>query len=278
MVFLVLLTPKEPGGSRKYFEQLSPSITAFFDIVPWLDVARLWASTSITLSTYQPVNFEDFPREFFLTTRQPFFSSLQFSSIVTLKSMTIPLLNTAYDNESDLVQGCKEHNAFAQKLLYNQYAETLMILCLRYITNREDARDVLMKALVECFRDIQAFEYRGEGSLKAWLKKVTVNHCLMHLRKQRDFFREWDDKLEGQLDTVNDQHVVSQLTVKEIMQWIHALPVGYKTVFNLYVFEDMGHKEIAAVLGISENTSKSQLHKARALLQKQIIDAQRIAL
>lgn len=215
---------------------------------------------------------------FFLIVRQPFFPRQQFSSIVTLKSMNIPLLNTAYDNESDLVQGCKEQNAFAQKLLYNQYAEPLMVLCLRYIVNKEDARDVLMKALVACFRDIKAFEYRGEGSLKAWLKKVTVNHCLMHLRKQRDFFREWDDKLEGQVETVSEQHAVSQLAVKEIMQWIHALPVGYKTVFNLYVFEDMGHKEIAAVLGISENTSKSQLHKARALLQKQIIDAQRIAL
>lgn len=190
--------------------------------------------------------------------------------------MNIPLQQATYHREADLVQGCKEQHAPAQKALYDRYVESLMVLCLRYISNKEDAKDILMKALTDCFRSIRQFEYRGDGSLKAWLKRITVNHCLMHLRSQRSFTREWDDVLEEQAVT-HELQPVAQLTMKELLQWIHELPVGYKTVFNLYVFEDMGHKEIASLLNISESTSKSQLHKARALLQKQIVSAQKTA-
>jgi len=192
--------------------------------------------------------------------------------------MNIPLHHTLYNSEAALIQGCKEGNAVAQKTLYNRYAERLMILCLRYAGNKEDAKDMLMQALVECFKGIKNFEYRGEGSLKAWLKKVTVNQCLMQLRKQRELLYELDERMEEEVPEEQDNCALTQLTVKEIMQWIHELPPGYRTVFNLYVFEDLGHKEIARMLGISESTSKSQLHKARALLQNKIAGSQRIAL
>ncbi len=192
--------------------------------------------------------------------------------------MTLPFYNTLYGNEAALALGCKEGNAQAQKALYNQYAEQLMIICLRYAGNPHDAKDMLMQALTECFKSIRNFEYRAEGSLKAWLKKVTVNQCLMELRKRRTIFRDLDDRLEEALPEQYEQNALAQLTVKEIMAWIHELPPGYRTVFNLYVFDDMGHKEIAALLGISESTSKSQLHKARGLLQDRITQSQSIAL
>lgn len=191
--------------------------------------------------------------------------------------MNIPLHTTLYEHEAALAKGCKDGNAYAQKKLYNVYAETLMIICLRYAGNREDAKDLLMQSFTECFKSIGTFEYRAEGSLKAWLKKVAVNQCLMQLRKQRNFIQELDERMEEQIGEEQENGAIAQLTVKEIMMWIHELPPGYRTVFNLYVFEDMGHKEIGALLGIAENTSKSQLHKARTLLQNQINKSQSIA-
>ena len=192
--------------------------------------------------------------------------------------MTIPLIHTLFVNEESLIKGCKEGNAQAQRALYNQYVEQLMQVCLRYANNKEDAKDMLMQGMVACFKSIHTLEYRGEGSLRAWLKKVMVNQCLMQLRKQKEAFRELDSALEEQLPGQQNDCPDMQLNVKEIMLWIHELPPGYRTVFNLYVFEDMGHKDIAAMLGISESTSKTQLHKARALLQNKIIRSQKIAL
>ncbi len=191
--------------------------------------------------------------------------------------MTIPLLNELYESEAALARGCKEGNAYAQKKLYNEYAEPLMMVCMRYANNPEDAKDMLMQALTECFKSIGRYEYRQDGSLKAWLKKVTVNQCLMQLRKQKDVLRNWDERLEETIPEELHQDPLTQLTVKEIMLWVHELPPGYRTIFNLYVFEDMSHKEIAMLLGISESTSKSQLHKARALLQNRVTNAKSIA-
>ena len=192
--------------------------------------------------------------------------------------MTIPLHQLLFEQEEALIRGCKEGNAQAQKALYNKYAEPLMLVCLRYANHKEDAKDMLMQSLVECFKSIGSMEYRGEGSLKAWLKRVTVNQCLMQLRKQRGYVYDLDTLPEEQLGHAHENAAMAQLTLKEMMLWIHELPPGYRAVFNLYVFEDMGHKEIAALLGISESTSKSQLHKARVLLQNKIAGSQKIAL
>jgi RNA polymerase sigma-70 factor (ECF subfamily) len=107
----------------------------------------------------------------------------------------------------------------------------------------------------------------GTGSLFAWLKKIAINQCLMHLRKNKMRFEAIQEIYEERYEE-NDS-VLAQMNVREILFLIHNLPPGYRAVFNLYVFEEMQHKEIAALLNISESTSKSQLHKARQLLQKQ---------
>lgn len=147
----------------------------------------------------------------------------------------------------------------------------MMLLCLRYIANREDAKDVLMEGFFNAFKNIEKFTWQGEGSLKAWLKKIMVNQCLMHLRKQHTTFVSTTDNIEQYEYNAQDAPVFESMDIKEIMKMIHVLPDGYRTIFNLYVFEEMNHREIAELLGISENTSKSQLHKARAILKKQIL-------
>lgn len=169
-------------------------------------------------------------------------------------------------NEQRLIEGCKRGIPADQKVLYHRYGRTLMLLCQRYADSREDAEEILADAFVTAFGKISSFEYRGEGSLQAWLKRIAVNQCLMRMRKSNIRFEE----LGVDVTEPTDQSVLEQMGAREIMLLIHNLPPGYRTIFNLYVFEEMTHKEIASMLQISENTSKSQLHKARQLLQKQL--------
>jgi RNA polymerase sigma-70 factor (ECF subfamily) len=172
-------------------------------------------------------------------------------------------------DEAGLVSYCKNNIAAAQKILYVRYAEDMMLFCLRYIPQHEDAKEVLMDSFLSFFKNMGSFTYRGEGSVKAWLKKIVLNQCLSYLRKRNPVFIA---AKEGQYEDITDSvSVLDHLNAKEIMQMIHALPDGYRMVFNLYVFEEMNHKEIGDVLGITESTSKSQLHRARALLKEKIL-------
>lgn len=156
----------------------------------------------------------------------------------------------------------------AQRILYNFYAEDMMILCLRYIRNAEDARETLMDGFLSFFKHIESFEYRGEGSVKAWLKKIVINQCLMRLRKTMSPETRYEEELHNIAE--DDGNVLDKLAAKDILALLQSLPDGYRAVFNLYFFEDMGHKEIGELLGISENTSKSQLHRARAIMKTKI--------
>jgi RNA polymerase sigma factor (sigma-70 family) len=172
-------------------------------------------------------------------------------------------------DEAGLVKCCKHNNAAAQKILYARYAEGMMILCLRYISNREDAKEALMDGLLSFFQNISGFTYRGDGSLKAWLKKIMVNQCLMHLRKRNPLFVPQEETANEPKES--HENALDYINAKEIIGMIHALPTGCRTVFNLYVFEGMNHREIAEILDISESTSKSQLHRARTLLKETIL-------
>lgn len=174
------------------------------------------------------------------------------------------------NEEASLVKRCKNNDSTAQHALYNAYVEDMMILCLRYIPRQEDAKEVLMDAFLSFFRNIGTFTYRGQGSVKAWLKQIVVNQCLMHLRKRSMPLVSIDNSPLFE-DQEAAEDIFGNLVAKEILKLLHELPDIYRTIFNLYVFEDMGHKEIAELLGISENTSKSQLHRARTLLKKQIL-------
>lgn len=181
--------------------------------------------------------------------------------------MTLTTVHTI--DEQMLVQACLDGERIAQRHMYDRYVDYMMITCMRYVKNPEDAKEIMLDGFVNGFKSLDKFQYRGDGSLKAWLKKIMVNQCLMFLRKSNNVLAEADE-----LDYSNDPSIgtdaIVRLSMKELLVVIHQLPDGYKTVFNLYTFEGMTHKEIAGVLNISENTSKSQLHKAKALLQKTI--------
>jgi RNA polymerase sigma factor (sigma-70 family) len=123
-----------------------------------------------------------------------------------------------------------------------------------------------MNGFLRFFQTIGKFEYRNEGSLVAWLKKIMVNECLMELRKQHSFLQVADEPV----DMVDDPEVFDRMNAADIYRLILQLPVGYRTVFNLFSVENFSHAEIAKMLAISEGTSKSQFHKARKLLQQMV--------
>lgn len=170
--------------------------------------------------------------------------------------------------ELQLIEGCKSGNAFAQRLLYDRYVDKMYIICLRYITNTPDAEEVLSNAFLKCFKNIDQFAYISEGSMQAWLSRITVNECLAQLRKKKNLYIPIEDNETE--EAAETDTILENMHAKEIMKHLQELPSGYRTVLNLYVFEDMSHKEIAKALQISENTSKSQLHKARAMLKQKL--------
>ena len=174
-----------------------------------------------------------------------------------------------------LVEQCQRGNAFAQKRLFDQYADRLFRVSLRYVRNEPEAEEVLMSGFLKAFRAIGGFAYRDDNGLEAWLRRVVVNEALQHLRANRSLpVFQTDDGADGQpgLDWPDPQPLPDAgLDAERIYELIRELPTGYRTVFNLYAIEGYTHREIADQLNISENTSKSQLSKARALLQERLI-------
>lgn len=170
----------------------------------------------------------------------------------------------------------KPQEPSSPEALYDTYAPTLLSLCIRYCGNREDAEDVLHDGFIKIIRNIDSFRARQPGSLAAWMKRIMINTSLNFLRSKRKEFKIFATNLTtepGDLTDDAEDHEDEPFLIfdpDEVLRLICQLPAGYRTVFNLYVFEEFSHKEIAGELGISENTSKSQLSKARAMLRKQI--------
>lgn len=145
-----------------------------------------------------------------------------------------------------------------------------MAICLRYAGSREEAEDILHDGFIRIYQSFGKFTYQGEGSLKAWLSKVMVNEALGYLRKQAS--RMHQEMVMDEIPDVpeTDESAFGDIPQAVLMKLIKELPEGYRTVFNLYVFEDKSHKEIAGLLGITEHTSSSQFYRAKCLLAKRI--------
>lgn len=169
-------------------------------------------------------------------------------------------------DEQELVKRLQRGDAAAPHLLYTRYVRYLTAVCARYITNDEDVRDILQDSFLRIFSSFPTFVYRGEGSLRAWLTRIVVNEALKWLR---DSHICWQD-IDGINDIPDDEPDTTGVPTELIYRLIRALPDGYRTVFNLYVIEGKSHKEIADLLHITESTSASQLHRAKALLAKWI--------
>jgi len=174
--------------------------------------------------------------------------------------------------EEELIEGCKKGKRWAQAELYNRYSASMLAVSMRYCRNVSEAEDALQEAFIRIFKYVKNFKGRHEGSLSAWIKTIVVNTTLSHNRNnKKHHYTEDVDDLHVSADPVplfDDEVDVSRRKQEAIMKSMQKLPVGYRTVFNLYVVEGYTHKEIAEILGISENTSKSQLSKARKYLKK----------
>jgi RNA polymerase sigma factor (sigma-70 family) len=162
-----------------------------------------------------------------------------------------------------LIKQCIAGNRSAQKELYESYKVTLFVLCQRYFSDTEDANDVMQEGFVKVFRDLHQYD-QNKGHLVSWIKKVFINTCLEKIRKKKVLFNQLS---ENQYEMASDSDIISDLQLKDITKIIQSLPLGYRTVFNLYVIEGFNHQEISQKLGITESTSKTQLMKAKNMLR-----------
>lgn len=165
--------------------------------------------------------------------------------------------------EDELITRCRKGDRQAQRALYDHFQAKMFRLCFRYIREQQEAEDILCKGFHKVFQNIESFEDRGEHSLQKWITRIMVNEALMLLRKHKLELVSDDEALAIPSGT----HTDSAIEVEDLYNLIRALPLGYRTVFNLFAIEGFSHVEIASQLGITEGTSKSQLSKARAMLQ-----------
>jgi RNA polymerase sigma-70 factor (ECF subfamily) len=169
--------------------------------------------------------------------------------------------------ETEWIEGCKRQDSLAQKHVYEHYSAKMYALCCRYIPSKMEAEDVLITAFTKIFERIDQF--KGEGSFEGWVRRIIVNESLTYLRRNKNMY------LETEIEAVDREpdfaKLENTLEAEDLMKLISQLPTGYRMVFNLYSIDGYSHKEIADQLGISENTSKSQLSRARACLQKNLV-------
>ena len=176
--------------------------------------------------------------------------------------------------ESDLINGCMEGNRRMQEELYRRFSPRMYAVCLRYAGSAEEAEDILQEGFIKIFKKLDSF--RGEGSFEGWIRRIFVNTAIEHFRRKRYLMpvtEKEENTIEGKYLSVLDE-----LAEKDILALVQELSPGYRTVFNMYVVEGYTHKEIADSLGISEGTSKSQLSRAKVILQdmvKQFIEQNR---
>ncbi|MEM6318358.1 MAG: sigma-70 family RNA polymerase sigma factor [Bacteroidota bacterium] len=170
-------------------------------------------------------------------------------------------------NLKQAIKAAQKGNPLGQRYLYEQYKVPLFTICLRYSRDRSEAEDMLQEGFIKIFKDLKQFEGRSE--VGNWMKKVMVNTALQYLRKWK---KDWlhSDTQAYQEVFQSEETVFHKLGLEELTRLIQKLPDGYKVVFNLFVVEGYSHREIAELLGISENTSKTQLFKAKAALRKRL--------
>ena len=155
--------------------------------------------------------------------------------------------------------------------LYQMYIGELSSVCYRYIPNSDDAKDVLQNSFIKIFTAIPSLEYRGEEAFKGWLFRIVANEALLFLReKKKLLFIEQDEAKAKQARIADEAPDIEQISADQLHQLISELPDGYRTVLNLYVFENYSHRQIAGLLGIKESTSASQLHYAKQWLARRI--------
>src|SRR5215211_6030801 len=166
--------------------------------------------------------------------------------------------------EEAILQGCLKNNAAAQKALYEKYSAKMLVVCYRYAHNREDAEDMLQEGMIKVFSQIHTFENRG--ALEGWIRRIIVHTCINNLKKNKRF-NESVDLIHATSIQVREESIPSIIQAKQVIECIRLLPIGYRTVLNLYAIEGFSHREIGEMLDIEESTSRSQYTRAKALLE-----------
>lgn len=170
-------------------------------------------------------------------------------------------------DEQQIIALCRQNDRSAQKALYDSLSPKMYAVCLRYMPDRGSAQDVLQDGFLTLFSKLDT--YSGDGSFEGWARKIFVNTALMALRKA-DILKQSED-IDAAWDVSSDgTSAVQDITYKELLSLIAGLPTGFRTVFNMFVIEGYSHKEISEALGITEATSRSQLQRARVILQSRI--------
>lgn len=175
--------------------------------------------------------------------------------------------------EQEMILGCIRQNRTCQRHLYNLYSGKFMAVCLRYATDEMEAEDMLQDGFVRIFAYLHQFKF--EGSFEGWMRRIVVNAALKRLQKKKVVFHEITE--HRQETTSINASAYSNLGEEVILKLISQLPEGYKIVFNLNVIEGYSHEEIAEMLNVQASTSRSQLVKARKMLQQKILELQKIA-
>ena len=177
--------------------------------------------------------------------------------------------------EQALIAGCLESETLAQRELYSRYSPRMLSVCYRFAQNREDAEDMLQEGFIKVFTQIHTF--RSQGAFEGWIRRIIVHTCINFLKKHKKFSSNID-LANAQYVFVKEESMPSILQGKQVIECIRHLPMGYKTVLNLYAIEGYSHREIGEMLDIEESTSRSQYTRAKAMLEavlikKRIIEA-----
>ncbi|WP_290795155.1 RNA polymerase sigma factor [Flavihumibacter sp. UBA7668] len=170
--------------------------------------------------------------------------------------------------EEALLYGCINNDPMSQKELYHKYNSKMLAVCYRFAHHREDAEDMLQEGFIKVFSQIHTF--RSQGALEGWIRRIMVHTCINHLKRNKKF-NENVDLIHATGLQVREESVPSIVQAKQVIECIRMLPIGYRTVLNLYALEGYSHKEIATVLDIEESTSRSQYTRARQMLEEILV-------
>ena len=168
-----------------------------------------------------------------------------------------------YGTDHKFLEKLKQRDVLACKQLYLQYADAMYNVCVRILQHQAEAEDALQESFIKIFNNIQ--QYRNESSIGSWMKQIVTNTCLNILRKKKLVLDELVDDISENENERENEHDYS---IEDIKKAIEELPQGYRVVFNLFMFEEYTHKQIAEMLEISESTAKSQLFKAKRKLKE----------
>ena len=183
-----------------------------------------------------------------------------------LENINLGIIIPLFTSEEQLVKACQKADPKAQKRVYEKYAPKMMAICKRYLADEMEAEDVMIEGFMKVFDKINTFKL--EGSFEGWVKRIMVNEALMCLRsKKKEGFTTGLEQITYEEEPA---FTPNNLGAEELLSIIETLPTGFRTVFNLYAIEGFSHAEIAKELNISEGTSKSQLSRARVILQQMV--------